>query len=127
MRKSTIIAVATIVIVAAIIVVYYTFDPAQYSFFPRCPSKLITGYDCPGCGTQRAFHALLNGNLAEALHHNAILLLAVPFLVVYAAASILKKRLPRFHAAMNSSIVCWTVLGILLLWWVVRNTLEIFQ
>ena len=30
MSKSTIIAVATIVIVAAIIVVYYTFDPAQY-------------------------------------------------------------------------------------------------
>ena len=71
MKKSTIIAVATILIVAAIIVVYYLFNPAQYSFFPRCPSKLITGYDCPGCGTQRAFHALLNGNIAEALHYNA--------------------------------------------------------
>ena len=126
MRKSTIIAVATILIVAAIIVVYYLFNPAQYSFFPRCPSKLITGYDCPGCGTQRAFHALLNGNIAEALHYNAILFIAVPFLVIYSAAAILKKRLPRFHATMNSAVVGWTVLVILLLWWVVRNTVEIF-
>ncbi|PHX82065.1 MAG: hypothetical protein CK539_06580 [Flavobacteriales bacterium] len=30
-----------------------------------CPFKYITGYDCPGCGLQRSFIELLNGNIRE--------------------------------------------------------------
>lgn len=30
-----------------------------------CPYKAITGIDCPGCGMQRSFIALLKGDLVE--------------------------------------------------------------
>lgn len=38
----------------------------------------MIGMNCPGCGMQRAFIALLKGNLAESLEINASL---IPFLV----------------------------------------------
>ncbi len=33
-----------------------------------CPFKAVTGMDCPGCGLQRSFLALLQGNLHESFH-----------------------------------------------------------
>jgi len=30
-----------------------------------CPFKSLTGFDCPGCGFQRAFIFLIKGNLSE--------------------------------------------------------------
>jgi hypothetical protein len=33
-----------------------------------CAYKSIFGIDCPGCGFQRAFIALLKGNIGESLH-----------------------------------------------------------
>jgi hypothetical protein len=32
-----------------------------------CPYKMISGFDCPGCGMQRSFIELLKGNLKESL------------------------------------------------------------
>jgi hypothetical protein len=32
-----------------------------------CPFKELTGYDCPGCGMQRSFIALLKGDVIEAV------------------------------------------------------------
>ncbi|MBX2845190.1 MAG: DUF2752 domain-containing protein [Saprospiraceae bacterium] len=34
----------------------------------RCPSKLVTGADCPGCGIQRAIVLLLKGNIVESFY-----------------------------------------------------------
>jgi len=33
-----------------------------------CPFKYLTGYDCPGCGFQRSFLALLKGSFHESFH-----------------------------------------------------------
>ncbi len=32
-----------------------------------CLFKTVTGYDCPGCGIQRSFFELLQGNFMESL------------------------------------------------------------
>ncbi|SHJ10435.1 Protein of unknown function [Cruoricaptor ignavus] len=35
-------------------------------FMIPCLIKAITGFDCPGCGAQRSFWLLLNGEFSEA-------------------------------------------------------------
>lgn len=59
--------------------VLFAFDPAAWAFFPRCPFHLLTGLLCPGCGSQRALHALLHLDLAGAARHNALLVASLPF------------------------------------------------
>ena len=59
-------------------IIYYFIDPSQYRLMPKCPIKLLTTLDCPGCGFQRALHATLHGHFTEAIHYNMFLLLAIP-------------------------------------------------
>jgi hypothetical protein len=33
----------------------------------KCPYKMLTGIDCPGCGIQRSFLEMLKGNFTESL------------------------------------------------------------
>ena len=53
-------------------------DPS--ALMPRCPTKLVTGLDCPFCGGLRMVHDLLHGQWAAAAHANLVLLLALPLL-----------------------------------------------
>ena len=51
-----------------------------------CGIKALTGFDCPGCGMQRAFVALLRGDLQGSIgHHPALLfyLAAVAFAALH--------------------------------------------
>ena len=50
--------------------------------FLSCPYKSMFGLDCPGCGMQRAFVALLRGRIGESfLLYPALLPLLVTFLL----------------------------------------------
>lgn len=76
---------------ALCVAVYFCYDPSVAAFFPPCPFHWLTGLYCPGCGSQRAFHALLHGRLLEAASDNLLALLFLPLLVygavVYAATA----------------------------------------
>jgi hypothetical protein len=101
--------------------VYYVLDPASSSLFPRCGFLSLTGYKCPGCGSQRAIHALLNGDIAQAFRYNAMLFISVPWLVLCFYAESQRKRNPRLYARLNSSLLIWLFLAMILLWWLLRN------
>ena len=58
-------------------------DPNEAGNYPACPVKLMTGLDCPGCGSLRAVHALAAGDLSRAASHNLMLLLAVPVAIFH--------------------------------------------
>lgn len=70
-------------VVLTLAVVYYKYDPEMYSFFPECPFHKYLGLDCPGCGSQRAVHALLHGDVLQALNYNALLVFSLPFLLIH--------------------------------------------
>jgi Protein of unknown function (DUF2752) len=53
-------------------------DPNHSSAYPQCPTKLLTGLDCPMCGATRAVHSLLHGDVVGAMDHNLLFVLLVP-------------------------------------------------
>jgi len=64
-----------------------TFDPnLPGNPFPACLFHQLTGFYCLGCGTTRALHALVHGDIATALRMNALvlaLMALLPFTVAW--------------------------------------------
>jgi Protein of unknown function (DUF2752) len=54
------------------VVALLLFDPAVTWWFPSCPLYALTGWQCPFCGTLRAAHALLHGEVLSALMFNPL-------------------------------------------------------
>jgi len=52
-------------------------DPNEAGHYPLCPTKYLTGVDCPGCGGLRAVHSLATGDVGGALDHNAFAVLVL--------------------------------------------------
>ncbi len=57
-------------------------DPSTSGVYPPCPTKLLTGLDCPACGGLRATYALAHRRLGEAADRNLLFFLAVPLIAV---------------------------------------------
>jgi len=67
---------------------YFFFDPALSDFFPKCIFHSLTGLDCPGCGSQRAIHALLHGEVVKAADMNLLVVLFLPLLFYSAVITV---------------------------------------
>lgn len=115
LQKAT--AAAALVAVAALCVYYYAVDPASGAA-PRCMLRMLTGYDCPGCGSQRALHALLHGRPGEAWGYNPAVFFAVPLAAAYACEAWLPQRVRRLLAAPAFILA---IAAAILAWWVLRN------
>ncbi|MBR1959437.1 MAG: DUF2752 domain-containing protein [Bacteroidales bacterium] len=121
-RKRIFIVVSMIICGIAAAVVYGMFDPAESAFFPKCPFLLLTGgLRCPGCGSQRAIHSLLHLEFKEAFLYNPLVIISIPFLILLAAAALVKESRPGFYNKVNSSLLSKTLLVIIIVWWIVRN------
>jgi len=71
----------------------YLLDQADNFFLP-CPFKALTGFDCPGCGFQRSFVALLKGDWQESFHlYPPTVPLLLTFIIVLPANYFIKKDL----------------------------------
>ena len=112
----------TILVVAIAAVVLYRFDPAKGGLFPPCPFRVLTGWYCPGCGSLRALHQLLHGNLRRAFAFNPFAVVTLPFLM-YGAASYAWFEMR--HARMPRVLLPgWTIHGLavaVIVFGIVRN------
>lgn len=120
-RRLSVVAAIFVLLVA--VSIYFYFDPTDSVFFPRCPFLVATGYQCPGCGSQRAIHALLHGDIVSAWHYNCILLVFAPLVAALIFAEFTRTRYPRFYSRINSAAVIWGSLVVLTLWWIFRNVI----
>lgn len=116
-RLKYLIAIVTLIVALC---VYFYFDPSDH-LFPRCPFLVATGYECPGCGSQRAIHALLHGDIVAAWHFNAMLIVFIPLIVTLLIAEFRRTAAPRFYRMVNSSYVIWGSAILLVVWWILRN------
>jgi len=71
---------AFVVLATSGVVLLRLFDPAHSLIFPPCPLRYFTGLYCPGCGSLRAMHALLHGDLRQALAMNSLTVILLPFI-----------------------------------------------
>lgn len=101
----------------------YSFSPADYRLWPKCPFRLLTGLNCPACGIQRFLHAFSHGRVREAVGYNYYLVYALPYTLCVLTAyflpqSHLKERLTGIFegkVAVGIYVVSFCV------WFVVRN------
>ena len=109
-------------LLALLFIFYYFTDPTHYSIMPKCPVKLMTSLDCPGCGFQRALHALLHGRVVEAIHYNLFLIVAIPLTIAWWIINkyVYKKRMPQKYLYINSFLIYFYICCYFA-WFVIRN------
>ena len=93
-------------------------DPASPRKFPRCIFLSLTGLECPGCGSTRATHALLHGNLLEAADFNLLYVIAAPWLAWRFANWMLGRSRVENHADHR---VLLGVFASIVAFWIARN------
>ena len=94
---------------------------------PKCPFKLITGLSCPGCGFQRATHAILHGEIKQAITYNYWFIFALPyFLMVIIEKWVLTgKWKKKAEAIIEHQILIYTYVTTFFIWLVLRNMFDI--
>lgn len=113
----------TIIILGGGFFLYFNYNPSNNSLFLPCPFKLLSGYNCPGCGSQRAIHQLLHGDLETAFQLNPLMVLSLPLIVYglgirgYNYLFDTNHRIKLFY----SKIFIYVYFGIAVLYWVLRN------
>ena len=90
---------------------------------PGCPTAEYAGFYCPGCGSLRASHHLLNARFAEGWRHNPLLIvlgipLGVWFTAVLVGAAVFGRRI---RPPVRGAGWAWAALAVILVYTVVRN------
>ncbi|HET9305213.1 MAG TPA: DUF2752 domain-containing protein [Candidatus Sulfotelmatobacter sp.] len=119
--KRSVVAAALFAMAGAVVVLRM-YDPASSGIFPPCPVHYLTGLYCPGCGSLRAMHQLLHGNLRAAWAMNPLTCILLPFLMYGLASEALSRvggrGLPQvFLPAASIRVLC----GVIIVFGIVRN------
>jgi hypothetical protein len=118
-----IISVIVILLLMAGVVIFYVFDPETHAFFPKCMFLALTGFECPGCGTQRAIHSLLHLDFRRAFSYNALMPFLVPYILtgVYLAFLGGKERFPELEKVLFGKWAAVIAVGSVVVYGVLRN------
>ncbi|WP_372793505.1 DUF2752 domain-containing protein [Lutibacter sp.] len=106
----------------SVAILYFFVNPSDVNFFPKCPLYLTTGIYCPGCGSQRATHQLLQFNLIGVLQQNVLYFFGILILGYHGMITGLnlyfKKSIYNYIYHPKTPII---ILVIIIIYWVLRN------
>ena len=107
----------------AVAFIFYVFDPEKVALFPKCPFLLVTGYECPGCGSQRAIHNILHLDFKDAFAQNILILFLIPYILLGFYLEFLggKQRFPKLEKLFFGKGAAIIVLSGIIVYWVARN------
>ena len=120
-RRSTVIAIWSLLALGAIYL--FIFEPGRSGFFPICPFRFLTGFQCPGCGTTRALHQILHGHIITAFTLNPLFLISIPFILfafLRYTIIVLRGGVPRQNVLPAPYI--YAIFVIVVSFWIFRNT-----
>ena len=115
--------ILTIAAITAMVFVFYTFNPASTAFFPKCTFYALTGWQCPGCGAQRAVFHLLHFQFRQAFFDNPLFVLSLPYLLMLLTFNQLrlKNKFPVLHQVLAGKKTLLLFTTLVLLFWLGRN------
>lgn len=93
----------------------------------QCSFRQLTGWQCPGCGGQRAAYALLHGHLRQAVSYNLYAVVAYPYALLFVVRWLVPCRqfTERLTLYIENRYVVRAYIVSFVMWIVVRNLLKI--
>ncbi|MEW2478932.1 DUF2752 domain-containing protein [Mycobacterium sp. NPDC049093] len=89
---------------------------------PTCPTKLLLGIDCPGCGSLRMIYSMLHGDLLAALRFNAVGVIALGLIVwAYLAWTYGRLRGRQIASWQHHRWSAMVALVVTVVWFIIRN------
>lgn len=121
MKTSWKVLVCSMVIL--VITTLYVVDPSEHLWIPKCPTKLLFGIDCPGCGCQRAIHAFLHGDIIQAINYNPFIVFALPYAIIAAGYKYIRNMTLRnkIGSVIESKFMIYTYIVAFSFWFILRN------
>jgi len=110
--------------IITLLIIYKIYNPIQNIYFPKCPFKGLTGYKCPGCGSQRAIHYLLNFEIKYAFGENMLLVLSIPYLIMGFIFDLIKNPNDeglKWRKILFGVKAIYIILTIIVSFWILRN------
>ncbi|MGM5470375.1 DUF2752 domain-containing protein [Flavobacteriaceae bacterium LMO-SS05] len=121
-KSRLILIVLGAILFLGIVSLYFFWNPEGNNFFPKCPLHSLTGLYCPGCGSQRAMHQIIHGNIIEGLKYNYLIaLLAIVLLyqsIIYVMNQLFDKT---YYNILHHPLTIKLILVFIILFWVLRN------
>ena len=115
-------AMLIVLAVAAAAAILYFKNPTTFPGWLQCPFFATTGLHCPGCGTLRAMHALLHGEVLSALDLNPLTVLTLPFLAYPFLSNVMRAVRGRpLRRIVLPGFTGWVVLALVIAFAVLRN------
>ena len=124
-QKPSILDFCTIAILSLLGVIVclclYFGHPSEYAWLPPCPFHTLTGLLCPGCGSTRATHYLLNGKFDIAFRSQPLLISLSPILILLAGKACYEKLRKTSVTLPFELKIYWLILIAVCLFFVLRN------
>ena len=120
-RRLTVAAIWLLTVSASVFL--FIFEPGKSGFFLNCPFLMFTGFTCPGCGSTRALHRLLHGDVIGAFQFNPMMFLLLPillFVLVRHTAAVFRNR--RIKGNQVNAAYIWMFFVVVMSFWIFRNT-----
>jgi len=103
-------------------ILYFFVNPSEVDFLPKCPLYATTGIYCPGCGSQRATHQLLNFNILGVLKQNVLYFISIfvfgYHFMITSFNLIFKKNKYNYIYHPKTPII---MLIVIIVYWILRN------
>jgi len=111
-----------VIVGLGVLSLYFFINPTSTALFPKCPFYVITGFLCPGCGSQRAIHHIMHGDIFLGLRQNYLFLILF-FVLSYELFISLKTLLGQNtrNNLLHNKKITNTILVLVIVFWILRN------
>lgn len=111
-------------VILALVFIYGQYNPNESALFPKCPFKVISGLDCPGCGSQRALHFLINFEILQAFKSNPLLVISIPYILLGFIFELIQeptRQILKWRKTLFGTNAILIILIIVIGFWILRN------